>query len=71
MNRIDNVIEFNRLRESDIDKIVKVGLDELKYKYSNIEFEYSDNLVNDIYAKDEKGRFKTLNFYKLTKNPFV
>lgn len=21
-----------------------------------------DNLVNDIYAKDEKGRFKTLNF---------
>lgn len=51
INRIDNVIEFNRLKENDIRKIVSIRLDELKEKYSNIEFEYSDNLVDDIVNK--------------------
>ena len=51
INRIDNVIEFNRLRESDIDKIVRLRLDELKEKFFNTKFEYSDSLVNDIVNK--------------------
>ena len=48
INRIDNVIEFNRLRDGDINNIVRIRLNELINRYSNIKLEYSDNLVNDI-----------------------
>ena len=48
INRIDNVIEFNRFRENDINKIIRVRLDGLKEKYSNIKFDYCDELVKDI-----------------------
>ena len=48
INRIDNIVDFNRLSENDIDKIVRVRLNEIKDKYSNIQFEYSDHLVSDI-----------------------
>jgi len=53
VNRIDNVIEFNRLSESDIETIIRFRLEDLKEKYVNIKFDYSDNLVNDIINKSE------------------
>ena len=53
VNRIDNVIDFNRLRVSDVDKIVRIRLNELKEKYSNVQIDYSDSLVNDIVNKSD------------------
>lgn len=48
VNRIDNVLVFNRLNESDIEEIVKVRLEEIKNKHKNIEINYADTLVSEI-----------------------
>jgi len=48
VNRIDNILVFNRLEEDSIEKIIRVRLNELKNKYKNIDISYSDSLVSDI-----------------------
>ena len=49
MNRVDNVIKFNYLKDEDIDKIVKMKLRELKDKYSDrIKVIFSNSLVSEI-----------------------
>ncbi len=48
VNRIDNILVFNRLCEDDIEKIVKVRLDEVKNKHKNIDICYSDGLISEI-----------------------
>lgn len=53
VNRIDNVLVFNRLNESDINKIISIRLDEIRNKYKNISINCSDNLVKDIAKKCE------------------
>ena len=51
VNRIDNVLVFNRLSEKDIESIIKVRLDEVKSKHKNIEISYSDGLISEIVDK--------------------
>lgn len=51
VNRIDNVLIFNRLNENDIENIVKVRLDEIIKKYKNIDINYSDNLIGEIISE--------------------
>ena len=48
VNRIDNILTFNRLNENDMITIVQKKLEKLKFKYNNIEISYSDNLIEDI-----------------------
>ena len=51
INRIDNVLVFNRLNEEDIEEIVRIRLDYIKNKHRNIDVSYSDDLVNEIINK--------------------
>jgi len=53
INRIDNIIIFNRLNESDINDIIKIRLEDIKNKYKNIDISYSEGLINEIINKCE------------------
>lgn len=55
INRIDSVIKFNYLKESDIRVIIKNRLDSLKKRYS--EFSYSSSLIDDIIKECEYQEF--------------
>lgn len=57
INRIDDIITFNRLNESDIRKIVNNKLDVLNKKYSNIDITYTDELIDDIISKSDYEEF--------------
>ena len=53
VNRIDNVLVFNRLSGDDIEKIVNNKLVQLKNKYYNIDINYSDSLIEEIIEASE------------------
>jgi len=58
INRIDNILVFNKLDEECIRNIIKLRLDELRNKYSSIVIDYSDSLINNIIEEcdyDEYG----------------
>ena len=48
INRIDNVIVFNKLSEDNIKNIINVKLEDIKNKYKSINIRFTDNLINDI-----------------------
>ena len=50
LNRIDNIVVFNKLKQNDIEKIAKILIDELKDETSqkHILFDYTDNVVKYI-----------------------
>ena len=51
INRIDNIVIFNRLNKDDIIKIINNKLDELKLRYSNIKLSFSNELINELIVK--------------------
>ena len=51
INRIDNIIVFNNIKEEIITKIIKNKLDNLKEKYKD--FKYSDSLIKEIIKESE------------------
>jgi ATP-dependent Clp protease ATP-binding subunit ClpA len=49
MNRVDNVITFNSLREEDIIKIINLKIKDLKEKYKDkIEIKLASKVINEI-----------------------
>lgn len=48
INRIDNVLLFNRFTIDDINLIISYKLDNLKCKYNDISVSYGDDLINQI-----------------------
>ena len=48
INRIDNVIMFNKLNRDNIKNIIMIKLDEMNNKYKSINIKYSNNLINEI-----------------------
>ena len=48
INRIDNIINFNRLNRNDINKIIHKRLIKLEEKYDNINIEIRKEVINDI-----------------------
>lgn len=48
INRIDNILFFNRLKEDDIRKIIYNKLENIKEKYDSIVINYDNNLVDKI-----------------------
>lgn len=49
MNRVDSIVEFNKLNKKDITKIVIKKLDEIIKKYKlKIDIKYSKTLIEDI-----------------------
>ena len=51
VNRIDNILVFNRLEEADIRKIINIKLEKIKEKYSSIAINYADGLIDEIVNK--------------------
>ena len=51
VNRIDNVLIFNRLSKEDICNIIRIRLEDIRSKHKNIDISYSDELINDIISK--------------------
>ncbi len=49
MNRVDNIIEFNRLKEEDIEKIINNKIKELKNKYQDkIDIKVSSKVLKEL-----------------------
>lgn len=48
INRIDGIIDFNRLNEENIIKIIKNELLKLKNKYSKYKINISNNVIKEI-----------------------
>lgn len=65
INRIDNVIVFNKLNEDNIKEIIELRLNELKAKYSNIDINYSDDLINDIFEECDYNEYGARRIEKL------
>lgn len=53
VNRIDNIILFNRLNENDIEDIVRLRLDEIGKKHKNIDTSFDDNLIKEIVLRSD------------------
>ena len=65
VNRIDNVLVFNRLNEIDIESIIRIRLDEIKSKHSNIKISYSDSLISEIVSRCEYYDYGARNLEKI------
>ena len=59
INRIDDVITFNKLTKEDIKKIIKLKLDKLKNKYQEKEIilNFSNTLIENIMNKSNYQEF--------------
>lgn len=57
INRIDNVIAFNRLSEDNIRNIINIKLDDINNKYKSINISFTDNLINDIVSECKYNEF--------------
>ena len=57
INRLDNVITFNKLGKNDIRYIINNRLDYIRDKYCNIDIVLSDNIIDDIIIKSEYEEF--------------
>lgn len=55
INRVDNIISFDYLKESDMREIVKKKLDELVIKYPS--FSYTTNVVDEIISRTDYQEF--------------
>jgi len=48
LNRIDNIINFNKLSKENITNIVNAQINKLKKKYNNINLKIEKNTINEI-----------------------
>ncbi|MBR3162201.1 MAG: ATP-dependent Clp protease ATP-binding subunit [Bacilli bacterium] len=62
INRIDNIIIFNKLTEKDITKIITNKLEKLKNKYQN--FTYEKSLINELI---EESNYKIYGARRINK----
>ncbi len=65
MNRVDNIIKFNQLKEEDIVRIINSKIKKLKEKYKNkINIRVSKKVINEII---EKSKFEEYGARKIDK----
>lgn len=65
INRLDNIITFNRLGKNDIRCIISNRLDYIKNKYCDIDIILSDNIVDDIIIMGEYEEFGARNVLRI------
>ncbi len=68
INRIDNIISFNRLNEDNIKKIIDVKVNNLINKYKNIRIKIDENVINDIIKLSNYNEFGARKIDKIIKN---
>lgn len=57
INRLDNILIFNRLNGNDIRDIVINKINDIKLKYANIDIKIMDNVIDEIIVKCEYDDF--------------
>lgn len=65
VNRLDDIIIFNRLSTYDVEKIINLKLNALKEKYKSVEINYSDSLIKQIVDVSEFYEFGARRLEKI------
>ena len=65
INRIDNILIFNRLDEDNIKNIINKKLDELSSKYLNMDINYDDSIVSEIISESDYYEFGARKIEKI------
>ena len=69
INRIDNIISFNQLKESDLKQLIKFKIDKLIKKYhKKIKVKIDDNIVLEILNLSNYQEFGARKIDKIIKN---
>lgn len=68
INRIDNIISFNRLTEENIKKIIDIKVNNLFNKYKNIKIKIEDNVIDDIIKLSNYNEFGARKIDKIIKD---
>lgn len=68
INRIDNVIRFNNLKETDIKKIVKKEISKINEKYHDIKISISNTIIDEITKESNYKEFGARKIKKIIKD---
>ena len=70
INRIDSILVFDKLNKTNINKIIKIKLDELKNKYKkkNINIKYNKEIINEISELSNYNEFGARKIDKIIKD---
>lgn len=68
INRIDNIISFNRLTEENIKKIIDIKIHNLFNKYKNIKIKIENNVIDDIVKLSNYNEFGARKIDKIIKD---
>ena len=68
INRIDNIIVFNRLNENNIYELITKKLNKIKHKYKNIKIKIGKNIYNEIIKLSDYLEFGARKIDKIIKN---
>ncbi len=68
INRIDNIISFNRLTEENIKNIINNKINKLINKYKNIKIKIDENVINDIIKLSNYNEFGARKIDKIIKD---
>ena len=68
LNRIDNIIEFNSLSKTHINKIINNHINILKNKYNDKKINISKNIINEIIDLSEYNIYGARKIEKIIKN---
>ena len=68
LNRIDDIIKFNDLQETDIEKIIKNKIKQLKNKFKDIDLTISKNVIDEIINESNYHEFGARKIDKIIKN---
>lgn len=68
INRIDNIITFNKLNKDIIIKLINKKINKLKSKYSNIKIKINKNIIEEIIVESNFNEFGARKIDKIIKN---
>lgn len=68
LNRIDEIIPFNKLNEKDIIKIIYSELDKLKLKYNNLNIKINENVIKQLIEESKYKEYGARRIPKIINN---
>ena len=68
LNRIDNIVEFEKLNKQNITKIINIHINKLKNKYQEYHIEISKNIINELIDLSEYNTYGARKLEKVIKN---
>ena len=68
INRVDNIVSFNRLNEESIKELISKKIIKLKKKYNNIKIKINKEVIDEIIYLSEHHEFGARKIDKIIKN---